>query len=593
MEELDGVELEVGVMLWDSVLVVLGVPELLGVTEALPPKDSVVVGVLVCDDERLGVDESLSITEEATDGVDVVLAIINVVDVDGVPLAEPQRDRVVVGVGVGEAVADIEFDPVPESEPVFDELAPAVSEAVGVRETDLERLIVGLGVIDGVSVLELDGVPVGVPLPLTLAVTLGVSEILAVTLALAPRVTEGVADCERDALRVKVEEGVDEDVPVLDEVPDPEPVCEGVSVGVADAVNVAVDEGDGDREDEGVLLAEPPAERVVVGVAVTVEERLGVDESLSLPDGVCVGVRDSDPVPVAVGDAEPVGVADSVEVVEPVPESELVRDELTPTVSEAVGEDDKDWERVKVELGVMDDVSEPEPDGVPVGVALGLSEMLGVTLALAPNVTEGVAELESVSEVEAVTVAVQVCVGVAVSVSVDVALEETSALRVPLPETAVNGVGDNVESAAVVDGNELALVFESRVALGCADGVATDALEKIPLPDTEGDGIKERVIGADVIADAELAADALGEMGGETEGHEELVTSTLGMFVIDSSAEGVTPTEADGEAALEGEDAAVIDAEAEIEELQVGGRHVIRTAPAPPLEYVNPPFAAT
>ena len=63
MEELDGVELDVGVTLWDCVLVVLAVPELLGVPDALAPKDSVVVGVLVCDEERLGVDDKLSLTD--------------------------------------------------------------------------------------------------------------------------------------------------------------------------------------------------------------------------------------------------------------------------------------------------------------------------------------------------------------------------------------------------------------------------------------------------------------------------------------------------------------------------------------------------
>jgi hypothetical protein len=49
----------------------------------------------------------------------------------------------------------IVVEPVPESEPVFDELAPVVTDAVGVRDTDRERLIVELGVIDDVAVWNL------------------------------------------------------------------------------------------------------------------------------------------------------------------------------------------------------------------------------------------------------------------------------------------------------------------------------------------------------------------------------------------------------------------------------------------------------
>ena len=81
-------------------------------------------------------------------------------------------------------------------------------------------------------------------------------------------------------------------------------------------------------------------------------------------------------------------------------------------------------------------------------------------------------------------------------------------------------------------------------------------------------------------------------MGGESESNAELVAAALGMLVIDGNAEGVTAFDANALADAEGEDASVNDADAEIEALHVGGRHVIRTAPAPPLEYVGPPFAA-
>jgi hypothetical protein len=134
--------------------------------------------------------------------------------------------------------------------------------------------------------LELVGVPVGDPLLVLLGETLAVSEILGVTLALAPSVTDGVAEFDNEALSVDEVEGVIEDVPVLDEVPDPVFVCEGVVGGVVVAVSELEDEGDGVSDDDGVPLAEAPADRVVVGVAVTVVERLNVVDPLSLPEGV-------------------------------------------------------------------------------------------------------------------------------------------------------------------------------------------------------------------------------------------------------------------------------------------------------------------
>ena len=177
-------------------------------------------------------------------------------------------------------------EPVPESEPVFDALAPVVTDAVGVRDKDRERLIVELDVVDGVPVPEFVGVLVGDPLAVMLAVILDVSEILGVTLALAPNVTEGVAEFDSDALRLDVEEGVIDGVPVLDEVPDAVLVCEGVGEGVTVADNVEDDVGIGVKDDVGVTLADAPGDRVVEGDVETVVEKLVVDEPLSLPDGV-------------------------------------------------------------------------------------------------------------------------------------------------------------------------------------------------------------------------------------------------------------------------------------------------------------------
>ena len=70
---------------------------------------------------------------------------------------------------------------------------------------------------------------------------------------------------------------------------------------------------------------------------MTVAERLSDDDPLALSDGVWLGVRVSEAVPDAVGDSELVGVDVSVIVVEPVPVSVPVFDELAPAVNDAVG----------------------------------------------------------------------------------------------------------------------------------------------------------------------------------------------------------------------------------------------------------------
>ncbi len=439
----------VAVTLDETVDVALAESEMLGVTEGLAP--SVTEGVAEFDSDALivavvdGVHEDVPVQEEVPDPEDVcegvsggvIEAVIDAVDVGdddsesgGVPLAEPPIDRVVVGVavtvaervnvvdplslpdGVRVGVQEPDPDPdpvgvfvfvevddkvvvvelVPESEPVFDELAPTVMDAVGVRDTDRERLVVELGVIDGVFVSELVGVPVVVALPDTLADVLGVSEILDVTLALAPLEIEGVAEVESDALREDVDEGVIDDVTVPDGVPEPEPVWVGVGGGVILADTEADDVGDGVTQDVGVPLAEPPADSVVVGVIVMVVVWLVVVEPLSLLVGVGDGVGEPVPVPELVGDTECDGVVERVCVVEPVPVSDPVFDELTPDDSDAVGVFVMDRDKLLVELGVIDGVPVSElvgdfvglPLGVKLSETLDVAETLDATLAGAP-----------------------------------------------------------------------------------------------------------------------------------------------------------------------------------------------------------------
>jgi hypothetical protein len=108
-----------------------------GVALAEPPIDWVVDGDAVTVAERLSDVDPLSLP----DGVCV-----------GVRESEAVPDPVEVTVLVGVDVSVIVVEPVPLLEPVFDELAPMVTEAVGVRVSDRERLDVELGVIDDVPV---------------------------------------------------------------------------------------------------------------------------------------------------------------------------------------------------------------------------------------------------------------------------------------------------------------------------------------------------------------------------------------------------------------------------------------------------------
>lgn len=84
-------------------------PELDGVPLAVPPADSVAVGVDVADDERLAVVEPLSVPVGVLEGV-------------AVAVGDPDADEVGVCVGVGGELA-VEL-PVPLSDPLALALAP-------------------------------------------------------------------------------------------------------------------------------------------------------------------------------------------------------------------------------------------------------------------------------------------------------------------------------------------------------------------------------------------------------------------------------------------------------------------------------------
>ena len=103
--------------------------------------------------------------------VDVGVAVgVPELELVGVSVLVPLSVGVAELVGVEER--DSVVEPVPESVPVFDALAPNVSDEVGVHESDGGSVAVELGVSEDVGVAELEGVPVGVTLPVALGVTL-------------------------------------------------------------------------------------------------------------------------------------------------------------------------------------------------------------------------------------------------------------------------------------------------------------------------------------------------------------------------------------------------------------------------------------
>ncbi len=141
------------------------------------------------------------------------------------------------------------------------------------------------------------------------------------------------------------------------------------------AVRVDVDVEDGVTEGVGVPLAEPPAERVVVWDADTVEDSDADVDPLSLPEGDDDGVEEADPVPELDEVEEPVGVEVSVSVGVALEDALGVSEGLSETVVD----------------GVCVAVSHAVP--VPESVLDGEEEDVGVPLADPPaeSVVEGVA----------------------------------------------------------------------------------------------------------------------------------------------------------------------------------------------------------
>ena len=222
------------------------------------------------------------------------------------------------GVGVPELVAL----------PVFELVGVPDGEFDGVGELEIDDVVVAVGENEG------DGVPLALP------------PVLSVGEGVAVLVVERLVVEVLESLPLGVCEEVSEAVPLT--VPDLELV--GVALAVIDAVGLAemltVDVIEGVTEEVAVLLADPPALNVVVGLELTVDDKLVELDALCVVVGDCDGVDAAVPVPVLV--IELVGVWETLAegVVLAVPESDPVEEGLAPSVIEAVGVRETDFDKL-------------------------------------------------------------------------------------------------------------------------------------------------------------------------------------------------------------------------------------------------------
>ena len=196
------------------------------------------------------------------------------------------------------------------------------------------------------TVFDDDSTPVGV----ILAVGVGVKVVVCVIVAVRDFDTLDSADASGGGGGIGDDDGVIDDVSVLEQVPEP------VIVSVGDNESDDVGEGVGDVDQ--VTLAEPPSEKVNVSEAVTVIEKLNVVDPLLLPDDVCIGVCELYAVLETVGLEDSVGVEEKPIVIDAEPESDPDIEALAPTFTEAVGASERDCERLGVELSVTADERE-------------------------------------------------------------------------------------------------------------------------------------------------------------------------------------------------------------------------------------------
>jgi hypothetical protein len=310
----------------------------------------------------------------------LVAEIDDVLDPVGVSVPDIVGVSVIVALAVADDVrVDVE-DAVPEPVAVFEGLSPNDTVVVAVPVTDATIDLVVEGVIDAVG--EDEGVNELVPVTEEVPEGVGVTEVVGVGdreldndsvgvwLAEDPRVIE--ADAEP---LMEGEEELDGDA-VLEGVCVPVPVMEPVDVG--DGVCVLVGVGDGVTDREGVVVCVTDgvfdevteADPEVVNV---VFDEADID-ALDVPELVFADVDDADVVDDAVNDLIALIVADEHAVVEP--ESVDVVDRVMLFVADEDRDtvDDMDAHADEVDVEDGDSVVWADLEAVLLAVLIGDDE---------------------------------------------------------------------------------------------------------------------------------------------------------------------------------------------------------------------------
>ena len=229
-----------------------------------------------------------------------------------------------------------------------------------------------------------------------------------------------------------------------------------------------------------------------------VEENDGVDEALTVEEGVRAAVR----VPDCVGEFEEVAVTVGAGVRDPLKDALSLLDGEAPLVREAVGDAETVLLAESVEVRVAVDeavlVAVEELDGVPVPLCVAVTELLSelepVLDAEAPSVTEPVVEEESVLLLLTVVLAVAFPVPLPEGVVVPVGVAE--GVTEPVGDAVIEMVPVLEEEAPTVtdpvglcDSVELALSVDEDVCVAEPVPEFVAVLDGVPV--TVGAGVRE------------------------------------------------------------------------------------------------------
>lgn len=370
----DGVALKLGenemagVCDGDVVKPVVGEPLSDGVAEEVNPNDELTDALEVTDDVKPFV---------ADTDADVVTLVVkpSVGDVDG--------DTDVLGVNVAADVKLAADVTVTLGEPVRDDVKLAAGDTDGDTVADIEKPKLGepvaTAVIDGetVTVGETEGVRDGV------ADMVGDTEVLGDIVAVTDAVTDGVFvnDCDTD------------------DVTEPLTDVDGVTVGVkpidgdplGEAVTLVVKPAVGDSDPETVMLAVTEADTVVLAVIEPLTDKLGVTDAetdiVGITDAVTdlVGITDAVADMLDENDGVKLTVADTVaaNVVETVGENDVVQLAVAVALLDGVRVGDPDDDVVKPMLGDPDGLAVSDVVNRCVGVTEDVNDIDGATVAVA------------------------------------------------------------------------------------------------------------------------------------------------------------------------------------------------------------------